>query len=294
MLQSLIITIRPKLCRVFKVLFLIAIISPKPLFAQKTESGLAKVFYTYKHKIDTNNKDSVHTENMQLLIAENSSLFSSIDRLTQANSITKNIDDQKKAWTGPGLPKVIMPSDTRKITTVEIFQFPKEKKIVTKEYLIVNYLYEDSLERINWSLSPEVKSFGQINCQKANAVFKGRKWEAWFAPNLPFETGPWELQGLPGLIIEAYDSKREVQFLFNGFESLKSTENPSNNLISLPQKTVKVSKKDISKLKTVMYNNPKGFWEAQTILARGIIDPAEYAGFSAKKINNPIELPANK
>lgn len=259
-------------------------------FSQKSEPALARVFYTLKHKRDTNKLDSVYVENMLLLIGKSSSVFKSFDRISQAEKVKKDLEEQSKIWTGPGLPKTIMPSNLRNISTEEIFQFQEEGKLIATEYLIINYIYEDTLEKINWSLGSEKKVIEKISCQNAMATFKGRDWVVWFASAIPFETGPWKLHGLPGLIIEAHDSKNEVQFLFSGFESIK-TGNGQNvdNLISLPKNAVKVSLKQINKLKESMYSNPRGFWQAQTLATKGIIDPEQLAGFSFKKINNPVE-----
>lgn len=264
-------------------------------FSQNIDPAIAKVFYTLKHKQDTSNKDSVYMENMVLLVAKNASCFSSLDRVSQAEKVKRSITEQEKNWAGPGLPRTKMPTELRKISTEEIFQFPEERKMVIKEYLMINYLYEDTLETINWNLNAEVKVFGAINCQKATTNFRGRDWVAWFATELPLETGPWKLHGLPGLIIEAYDSKKEVQFLFSGFEALMGSQNqPPEDLITLPKKAVRVNLKEINKLKEGMYSNPSGFFTAQTSATRGIIDPEQLAGFSTKKINNPIEFPQKK
>ncbi|RZL41647.1 MAG: GLPGLI family protein [Pedobacter sp.] len=261
-------------------------------YAQDDEPALAKVYYTLKHKRDTTKKDSIYFENMILYVGKNISLFTSLDRVEQKLKIGKSIEEQTKNWTGPGSPRFKALSGLRKTSNQDIFQFQKEKKIIINEYLILNYLYEDSFDEIEWRLFAETKYFNKIKCQKATANYKGRKWEVWFAPEIPFETGPWKLHGLPGLIVEAVDSTKQIQFLFNGFENLN--DNQVHNLIKIPNNAIKANLVSIIKLKSAMYANAKGFFTAQLQAARGILDAKEVEGFSFKKINNPIELTENK
>lgn len=274
----------------------------KSTFAQEPDTVIAQVFYTLSHQQDTAKKDSIYKENMVLSIGKNASLFSSFDKIEQAKAIERNQKEQTKNWNGPGLPVIKKFTGARKITTSNIFQFQKEKKSFIKEFLIINYLYEEPFEEIKWELTSETKSFDQIKCQKATARFKGRQWIAWFAPDIPFETGPWKLHGLPGLILEAYDSHKEVQFLFAGLESIKPTENEQLNedvddskIITLPKKTVvKIKLAESKKIKESMYKDPKGFFTAQIDANGGLLDTKQYAGLNLSKINNPIDLTENK
>ena len=267
-------------------------------FSQTTEPAIAKVFYVLKHKRDTANKDSVYTENMLLVVGKNSSIFCSLDKIIQAKKIAQDQDEQIKNWTGVGATRFKTLVGLRKANNQVIFQFLQEKKILIKEYLIGNYLYEEVFDDIKWGLASEIKIINNINCQKAVATYKGREWIAWFAPDIPFETGPWKLHGLPGLILEAYDNKKEVQFLFAGFENLigktqASTYEDYDNTdkIELPKLATKTTVEAVLKLKESMYKNPNGFLNAQAQIARGIIDSRDFNALSFKKINNPIEQP---
>lgn len=76
---------------------------------------------------------------------------------------------------------------------------------------------------ISWNLTPESKKIGNFVCKKATAMFRGRNYTAWYSPEIPLPYGPWKLQGLPGLILEAYDTNKEIFWYF------KSIEYPSNS-----------------------------------------------------------------
>ena len=66
------------------------------------------------------------------------------------------------------------------------------------------YLIKDKVA-FNWKISEESKTIGGYQCLKATTTFRGRNWEAWFAPELGMSYGPWKFHGLPGLIMEVYD-----------------------------------------------------------------------------------------
>ena len=55
----------------------------------------------------------------------------------------------------------------------------------------------------------------------ATADFRGRRWTAWFATDIPVSDGPWKLGGLPGLILEAYDEGQQHVFTAVGLERVK-------------------------------------------------------------------------
>jgi GLPGLI family protein len=85
---------------------------------------------------------------------------------------------------------------------------------------------------LNWSISEETKTLKDMVLQKAECDFRGRHYIAWFNPKIPISDGPWKLRGLPGLIIEAYDEKKHIQFNFTSLtmpaEFTEKIEAPSD------------------------------------------------------------------
>lgn len=301
-------------------------------FAQNTDKALARVRYSFTHIQDTTQKDKPHKENMLLVIGKNASVYTSYDKINQELQMKKKLAEQLKEQAGSGNMSIkIDKTDSKTTTPLDYFFFAKENKFITKERVFNNYLIEETAPTINWKITKDTTSFSSVKCQKATAYFKGRNWIAWYAPEMPFQSGPWKLNGLPGLIIEAYDDKKEVQFTFAGIDNVEevaqtkddelkvSSPNGGLNMVNiigmdsgnsylgseikLPADALKTSRKEIDKLKEARAKDPQGFMQAQMAasgmnvkFAQGTSIRPATASFSANKIelNNPIELPETK
>lgn len=88
-------------------------------------------------------------------------------------------------------------------------------KIFTDYYIIT-----DSFNIIKWKLINETKFICGYKCQMAEADFRGRKWIAFYTPNIPINDGPWKFSGLPGLILRIEDANKE--HIFNAITIRKS------------------------------------------------------------------------
>jgi GLPGLI family protein len=71
---------------------------------------------------------------------------------------------------------------------------------------------KDNARIISWELLNETKNINSFKCQKALGNFRGRTYTVWFTNDIPVSLGPWKLNGLPGLILEATDSLNQFQF----------------------------------------------------------------------------------
>lgn len=282
-------------------------------FAQQPELAVAKARYNFSHVIDTNKKDKPWVEEMVLIIGKNATLYTSNVRLNQLINFKKHVAEQIKNNGGTLNGATITSNRKQQTIETEYYTFNKENKLITAEKLMHDYTVEEEIPKIDWKIERDTMSFSGLKCQKATATFKGRNWIAWFAPELPFANGPWKLNGLPGLIIDAYDEKKEVQFQFAGFEAVtvkavdqtNSTEDEKTlatemmgNEIRIPAKALKVSKEELNRLKKAKNEDPYGFAKAQLTGTpmEGLLNIAKQ--FPALKtptpvamiFNNPIEL----
>jgi GLPGLI family protein len=75
-----------------------------------------------------------------------------------------------------------------------------------------DFLYEEQLE-LDWKLDSGSKNVLGYACKKARLDYGGRTWTAWYAPDLPYNAGPYKFKGLPGLILEMDDDTASYQFI---------------------------------------------------------------------------------
>ena len=80
--------------------------------------------------------------------------------------------------------------------------------------------YRDTLNAQQWTITDSTREVLGYMCQQATADFRGRRWTAWFATDIPVSDGPWKLGGLPGLILEAYDEGHQYTFTAVGLERI--------------------------------------------------------------------------
>ena len=74
------------------------------------------------------------------------------------------------------------------------------------------YLYEEPAVPLNWQIVDQTKEYFGYTVQKATTSFAGRDYVAWFAVEIPINDGPYVFYGLPGLIVELYDTEEHYYF----------------------------------------------------------------------------------
>lgn len=90
--------------------------------------------------------------------------------------------------------------------------FGKDQLTEADYFDMTPWRYREAIEIPTWEIEDETKNILGYECNKAVTTFRGRKWMAWFTPEIPVQEGPWKLFGLPGLILEAYDAERDYVF----------------------------------------------------------------------------------
>jgi GLPGLI family protein len=257
--------------------------------AQKPDTAQAIIHYKFTHVRDTLNRDKPLVENMVLLVGRNSSVYKSYDRKLREEQVRKSIAEQINS--GSRDIKVTSPGGALG-ANVDYYQYPNEKKLFSVEKLMMNsYIVPESMSALNWKVGKDTATIGGLSCQKATTHYKGRNYTAWFCDELPYRAGPWKLSGLPGLIVEASDDKKEVIFKFDGIEKVDYNAKPqaradqsssarimfsgmddaskNSNVIALPANGIKTNPKEFEEVQEIMRKDPQAFAQSQRAVIQG-------------------------
>jgi len=277
------------------------------LHAQKSELIKVSIIYNFIHVKSLNNKDKPLQRLMLLEVGNTNAKYCNYEMENQLkavrnnNLITARPSGLKMAT---GYPLTIVNSAEK--ANEYYFQIPTENKLIRFEDLAMQmYQVDAPLHPIVWQITKETKSIQNYVCQKAIGSFAGRIYTAWFTTELPFNYGPWKLWGLPGLIVEAYDAKKEVQFLC---KEIITNKNKDDVILFFAGRPIKITEEKLAKAKAKFYNDPIGISNAtnadqsvrEVALHYVDADGNTLTGEAAKaaikkemanlKYNNPIEL----
>ena len=303
-----------------KLLMLSALMSAvAAAWAQQPDTATIMVHYKFAHVRDTNNRATPYTENMVLFVGKRAGAYRSYDRQVQNQLFKKQVQEQFA--TQPDGHFNISRHVTGSATVY--LQFPNDQKLVRQEQMFGAYIIDDQLPAPDWKITGDTASFGELHCQKATTHFKGRDYVAWFCPDLPVRVGPWKLNGLPGVIVDAHDTKNEVVFKFDGVEKVaqagaeKKTEqgppagqiadkrymaimadlSEDPNLIQMPTKGTRTTESEFEHMQDILHKDPDAFARMLNAQRNGDNpggpqpDNIRIKVGPQPVINNPIELP---
>ena len=269
------------------------------LHAQQAETAFASVRYSFTHVMDTTQRDNPLKENMILYLGKKMSNYTSYERI-------ERMAKQKAegfSSTGGGPATATMNGKTVDMKSVDIStvqsvtvsngqitivanpnlalsnSYFKDQSAATIAYITSGggkiYSIEEKIPAIDWNITQETKEIMGLVCQKATGDCKGRSYEAWFCSQLPYSNGPWKLGGLPGLILEAADTKKEVVFTFTAFENSTGDAIP----IAIPAEIIKTTAKEFKQYQDAMVRDRQATGGSGGVMLA--------AGASVRTINRP-------
>lgn len=191
------------------------------------------------------------------------------------------------------------------------FAYPKFKNIVEYQKtdqsfnfihnLSMHYYQFNTIKKINWTILDEHKKIGTFNVIKASCEYGGRKWTAWYCPDIPLPYGPYIFYGLPGLVLEVFDENENYHFSFIQNKNY-NTELNSENIIKklFGERKINIQEKDWKTIQLNFYNNPISEYkkgeamimkdDGSKYTANDYRDLEKSIQKQIKIFNNPIEL----
>ena len=270
-----------------KIIFALALVVISFVSAHSQNKSMAggKVIYSFTHARDTNNLNFPYKEEMMLTFNANTSLYKSYTAIIEDSLMRAAIEKSVNNNENPSI-------NVKKVTREQFYYFFND----SHRYWVLPW-FRDTLaikgeiEEIDWSITGDTKMIAGFKSIKATCTFKGRNFEAWFCPEIPVKAGPWKLNGLPGLILEAKDDKGQVKFEF------MSLRNEQTATIALPAQKTFVTKEKFQQMQDAVKQNPAGFINAAL---GGVSDGSGSSSFQITKMentgkpkssfNNPLEL----
>ena len=170
------------------------------------------VQYSYLKHIMKDSTSIVSQNTFLNIDGDNSIFFSEAPYL--ADSIMASNDRLGKKTNFKSLPSDLLGCYIKKkLSNKEIVYY-------SDEFDEHEFKYSEKPEFI-WKISSESKEILGTKVFLATTQYAGRKYSAYFSPEIPIQDGPYKFLGLPGLILEIYDEKMDHHFLAIGISKDK-------------------------------------------------------------------------
>lgn len=233
---------------------------------------------------DTLHPEKTDEETMMLQVGTKSARYYSYTRFV-TDSLFR---EQLKKSEGGMVRQHRTPDQNPGRQTAQLYKNYPSGKVTTLDQIATSRFRCEEVNDIpQWELHPDTTTILSYSCQKATCRFKGRDYEAWFTLEIPRSEGPWKLQGLPGLILRAEDSRGHYRFECTG---LIRPEGPESIMFGA-ENYQPVSRKDLTRVYERFAADPMGFVSSTAPNVRLVIKGPDGEAKKPKDTPyNPIEL----
>ncbi len=153
--------------------------------------------------------------------------------------------------------------------TIKSYNSEFSKTNMLNDYENKRYTVVDTFKKMNtWEVFNDTLSILGFKCQKAIITHKQRKYTAWFCAQLPFNAGPDEFYGLPGLILKVYDNNN----INVGYEAIEIQLPFKKSVPSFNFNSLEITRKDWS---IIVDERNKKMWETINNLKKQVSSPTQ-------------------
>lgn len=219
--------------------------------ADSIDNTLFTVQYETKFITDTLKPEKEQHETMMLKVGRQVSVYYSY-----AKYLTDSIIEVDKA-TGASIDIIRehLSQFSAKVSYKVYKNYPVGKVTFQDQLAMNRFICEEDYEIPKWQIHPDTMTILSYTCQKATCRFRGRDYEAWFTMDIPRSEGPWKLNGLPGLILKAKDSREHYTFTCTGI-----TQSKGNDPIMISKNNYEpISRKNLNRMYERFAADPVGY-----------------------------------
>lgn len=266
------------------ILYSLLFIFVLPIFSQEKVLDNAHLKFQYKHSYLKDTMDVATYDDLFILqIGKNISKFYSYYSF-QADSLRKTPDGDK-VWKDIFNKSLndfnrhrdktrFMSSFPHARSATYIYKnYPSGEMTVTDAIRSDIFIYKDTLDAQNWTITDSLKTVLDYQCQMAECDFRGRRWTAWFTPDIPVSNGPWKLGALPGMIMEAYDRGKQYYFVTVGLEQVEDEPILFSESVKQKVKHREISRRELLRAEMSQLKNGASIMEAESGVAFGSNKP---------------------
>lgn len=137
-------------------------------------------------------------------------------------------------------------------SSIKYFVEKKSGYLTFSQEFVRNQFFEykeDMMSSEIWQINmQDTTTISGLLSYKAECTYGGRKWVAWFSPEISISDGPYKFSGLPGLIVKLESSDGDYRFTLAGLtmQEVKSPKLPKRQL---------VDKKRFKEMRLTYYEN---------------------------------------
>ncbi|WP_018629865.1 GLPGLI family protein [Niabella aurantiaca] len=265
---------------------------------------IGRVLYNFSYMKDTAHRDYYYEEIFELDYTKNSSSFTSYTKKQNDTLMRNQVAAAFKNAPDPNHVAITLAGAPSSADWFYIESSPKPMVCEIKVLAGVSFIIQALQPPIDWNITDSTKTIRGFLCQKATGHSYGRWYTAWFCTDLPHRFGPRRLNGLPGLILEAYDDRMEVIYRLNRVEEQHSVLEP----VGLPANAETTTYPAFARAEEAFKRNPQAFIDAnrgkrstvgRTAGIMGDFDASKIKSIDVRKstsapknikANNPIDL----
>ncbi|MDR6969073.1 GLPGLI family protein [Flavobacterium arsenatis] len=228
--------------------------TPSKVSAKYLDQSKFNVYYDYQYLRVPEKKTTQQIALTVLQIGNSYSKFSDVHKLQLDSLFIAYLEKDKIQAKEINVSLSIQAKVGFEIDIINQFQdsvFVFEQSISSD-----NYEFNVGKTKQHWKLKEEFKEILGYKVQCATIYFGGRNWTAWFTNEIPLAYGPYVFGGLPGLILEVYDSKENFKFTFSGIN-----QKPTSIYLYVTEKKTSITRPEFIKIEKKYHDKPYLFYQ---------------------------------